>query len=99
VSWLSRYHDNLITDMKQKAPFFIGADKFQTLWPLLLGGAIFAFFDLTVGLSGATRSVLFVVCVSPGVAWALYIIVLGFRFVVSAWKQRKSDVDQDGLNG
>ena len=99
MRWFASYHDNLLADMKQKAPLFISVDKLQALWPLLVGGTIFALFDLGIGLSGAVRWLLLVVFLSPGVVWALYITVLELRFVVLAWRARKNGYDRGDLNG
>jgi hypothetical protein len=94
VSWFANYHDNLLSEMKQKAPLFIGVDKLQALWPFFVGCAVFALFDLGIGLSGSVRWLLLVVFLLPGALWALYITVLELRFVVSAWRAgRNSDLD------
>ena len=86
---LARYHEDLLTKIYEGAPWG-GSDKVDTTWPLFLLLAVFAAFDIGLGLENPNRLYLLAVLTAPGVIWFGYV---QFHEIKALWiwlKQRKA---------
>lgn len=57
----------------------LGADKLDTLWPLFLGGALFALLDVGLKLREPARAVMLALLLAPGVAWFGWVMFHEYR--------------------
>jgi hypothetical protein len=71
IRWFTNYRSNILADMYAGEPF--GPDKLAMLWPLLVGGAIFAAIDIGLGLASPYRIVVLVALIMPGAIWFSYL--------------------------
>jgi hypothetical protein len=77
------------------ASLYGGPDKLDTLWPFLLGGALFAAIDMGLDLAGWIRLVLAVVLIGPGALWALYLVFHEFRSLPERYRRHGTLSDDD----
>jgi hypothetical protein len=88
VIWFENYRTNLLKKIYEGSPWG-GSDKLDALWPLFVGGAIFAFFDLSFDLESSFRLVLLGILAAPGVVWCGYVLFHEFQALRNWLKRRK----------
>ena len=89
MSWFANYRANLLKKIYEGSPWG-GSDKLDALWPLFVGGAIFAFFDLALGLVDPFRLILLAIFATPGVAWCGYVLFHEYK-AVRLWLKRRRE--------
>lgn len=94
LHWLRKYHAGLLVKIYQGSPYG-GADKLDALWPIFVGGAIFATLDIGLALSHPLRSILLAVLVGTGVLWAAYILFHEMRSLPQRFRRHKSTLDSE----
>lgn len=86
---LTRYHKDLLKKIYEGAPWG-GSDKVDATWPLFLLWAVFAAFDIGLGLENPNRLYLLAVLTAPGVIWFGYLQFHEFKAFRIWQKQRKA---------
>ncbi len=94
LHWLRKYHAGLLAKIYQGS-LYGGADKLDSLWPIFVGGAIFAALDIGLVLSHPFRSILLTVLIGPGVLWAAYILFHEMRSLPKRFRRHKSTLDSE----
>jgi len=66
-----------------------GPDKLDMLWPLLVGGAIFAAIDIGLGLASPYRLIILAALLMPGAIWFGYLTFHTFK-ALRLWVARRN---------
>jgi hypothetical protein len=89
LSWLGRYHSELLK-RNYSAPLYDGVGRLESLWLLLVGGAVGAALDISLDLSDRNRVVVLAVLMAPGALWALYLLFHEVRSIPSRYRRHRS---------
>lgn len=65
-------------------------DKLDTIWPLIVGGSLFAALDLGLHLHGAFRWIALALLVGPGLTWAVLLLFHEFRSLPGRYRRHKA---------
>jgi hypothetical protein len=93
VIWFENYRANLLKKIYEGSPWG-GSDKLDALWPFFVGGAVFAAFDIGLGLDGAVRWGLLSILVAPGVAWLAYVSFHEIQ-ALRLWLKRRKEIPEN----
>jgi hypothetical protein len=88
--WLQSYPGRVLRKADH-GPLDGGPEKLELLWPMMLGGAVFASLDVGFEPEDPLRTVLLGLLVGPGMAWAAFVI---FRWVMSFPRRYRGHKDQ-----
>ena len=69
-------------------------DKLDTMWPLIVGGSLFAALDLGLHLQGAVRWIILALLVGPGLTWASLLLFHEFRSLPGRYRRHKALSDR-----
>ncbi|MDR7058777.1 MULTISPECIES: hypothetical protein [unclassified Sphingopyxis] len=90
MQWFGNYRSKILGDMYEGEP--LGPDKLDMLWPLLVGGAIFAALDLGLGLSSPYRLIILAALLMPGAIWFGYLTFHTLK-ALRLWVARRNPQD------
>ena len=89
MSLFARYRESLLERIYEGSPWG-GSNKLDSLWPLIVQGAIFAAFDIGLGLTNPFRLYLLGLLISPAVVWFGYVQFHEYKALRIWLKRRKS---------
>lgn len=94
MNWLRNYHATLLAKIYEGS-LYRGADKLDTLWPLFVGGTLFAAIDLGFALENPLRLILLAVFVAPAVAWAAYVLFHEAKSLPQRYRRHKRALENE----
>lgn len=72
-----------------------GACKLEALWPLFVGGALFAAIDIGLELLDPFRLILLTIFVAPGVVWAAYVLFHEAKSLPQRYRRHKTLLESE----
>lgn len=93
LRWFFNRYNRHISKM-YNGGLYDAPDKLDTLWPLILGGSLFAALDLGLHLQGAVRWTILALLVGPGMMWAGLLLFHEFRSLPGRYRRHKALSDR-----
>ena len=88
MRWLRDRYSRHVANM-YSGGLYDHPDKLDTMWPLIVGGAIFAVIDLSLQPQDAVRWILLTLLVGPGLVWAGLLLFREIRSLPGRYRRHK----------
>lgn len=93
MNWIVDQYTRHVSKM-YSGGLYDAPDKLDTMWPAIVGGAIFAAIDLGFQPQGAVRWIILAVLIGPGLMWGGLLLFHEIRSLPGRYRRHKALSDK-----